>query len=155
MRLINDYMDKSDQYVFYEKPDILKRTYRNYFLLAGIVFISLPIFNYFFQIEKSIHLFIFLFLIAGIFCILLGIGEFSSKYDGYIKISKDYFTFKIGNKSRSLPWDHIIDIKITQDSIVFTFKNKGSKEVIFSDFSEFDKQGIKDSIKRVWDLREH
>ncbi|MFC2137270.1 hypothetical protein ACFLTE_03745 [Bacteroidota bacterium] len=149
-----DDMAENDSKVFYENPDKLKKNYRNYFLLAGILFLAFPVFNYYFDSSISLGIFNVLFMVAGVFYILLGIGEFSNRYDRHVKITKEYFIYKLGNKkSRSLPWDHMIKVEEKEDSILFTFKNKGVKEIQLAGFNKHDIESIKESIMRVWDLK--
>jgi len=140
--------------IFYEKPHKLKMKYRSYFILGGIIFLSFPIFNYYFKTISGIRIFNILFFIAGILFILLGIGEFSNNYDRFIKITKEYIVFKLrNNKTRSLPWNHIIRINVKKESIIFTFKNEGTKEILLSGFNIYTINNIKDCIKETWEMK--
>ena len=87
-------MEKVTSQLFFERPELLKKSYMKYIIVAGIVFLTFPLNNYLFDGKINSTIFSILFLIAGIFFILLGLGEFSKKFNRYIKISEEYFVFR-------------------------------------------------------------
>lgn len=142
-------------YFFQEKPKQLNSLYKKYLILAGCLFLVFPVFISIINPESSnIRIFNYLYFFSGGFFLLCGIGEFTHKFDRYIQITDKSFRYKLDNrKARILPWDHIIQIDIKDQSVLFTFKNKGLKEIYFNTFKTYDIISIKEALKEIKEIK--